>query len=63
VGRDPSKWEGELIRSHTRGRTWTPPLKLPAGILGPIKNKPLVLKDDTILAPSSVEMKLEAPGG
>jgi predicted neuraminidase len=28
---------------------------LPAGLLGPIKNKPIQLEDGTILAPSSVE--------
>lgn len=41
--------------SLNNGRTWSQAEKLPAGILGPIKNKPVQLKDGTILSPSSVE--------
>jgi alpha-L-fucosidase len=39
------------------GRTWSEPVKLPEGILGPIKNKPIELQDNKILCPSSVETK------
>ena len=37
------------------GLTWSAARRLPEGILGPIKNKPVRLPDGTILAPSSTE--------
>jgi predicted neuraminidase len=37
------------------GRTWSDARRLPDGILGPVKNKPVRLPDGTILAPSSTE--------
>lgn len=37
------------------GRTWSTPRRLPRGILGPIKNKPVVLGDGSLLCPSSTE--------
>ena len=44
-----------LLRSTDGGRTWSPPERLPDGILGPIRNKPLELPDGTLLAGSSTE--------
>ena len=41
--------------STDEGKTWSEAKELPDGILGPIKNKPIELKDGTILCPSSVE--------
>ena len=38
-----------------RRRTWSPVEHLPAGILGPIKNKPLVLAGGTIVSGTSME--------
>ena len=55
VGPSPSEWWGMLIRSRDGGQTWSAPEKLPEGILGPIKNKPVLLKDGTLLCPSSSE--------
>lgn len=55
IGPSPRKWWGMVRTSNDEGRTWTRPQKLPAGILGPIKNKPVQLADGTILSPSSVE--------
>ncbi|WP_254507209.1 sialidase family protein [Anatilimnocola floriformis] len=57
VGPSPSKWWGMLIRSSDQGQTWSEPEKLPEGILGPIKDKPVLLKDGTLLCPSSTEHK------
>jgi predicted neuraminidase len=37
------------------GKVWTSPERLPRGILGPVKNKPVQLSDGTILSPSSTE--------
>lgn len=55
VGPSPSEWWGMVMRSQDAGRTWSKPERLPDGILGPIKNKPVQLANGVILAPSSTE--------
>ena len=55
VGPSPREWWGMLRTSTNDGRTWTKPERLPDGILGPIKNKPVQLADGSILSPSSTE--------
>jgi predicted neuraminidase len=55
VGPKPSQWWGMLKRSKDAGLTWSAAEKLPNGILGPVKNKPLLLADGTLLCPSSSE--------
>lgn len=55
VGPDPTRWWGERMRSDDGGRRWSAPMRLPAGILGPIRSKPLQLADGTLLCPSSTE--------
>ncbi|MBS7456912.1 sialidase family protein [Coralloluteibacterium stylophorae] len=55
VGPTPRDWWGMVMRSDDGGRSWGPPRRLPDGILGPIKNKPVILADGAWLAPSSVE--------
>ena len=55
VGPSPAKWWGMVMTSPDAGRTWSKPARLPDGILGPIKNKPVVLPDGTWLAGSSTE--------
>jgi predicted neuraminidase len=55
VGPNPREWWGMVKTSSDNGQTWSAARRLPPGILGPIKNKPVQLADGTILAPSSVE--------
>jgi predicted neuraminidase len=55
VGPDPEKWWGMLMTSADAGKTWSKPTRLPEGILGPIKNKPVQLADGTILSGTSTE--------
>jgi predicted neuraminidase len=55
VGPSPQTWWGELQTSADGGATWTAARRLPDGILGPIKNKPVQLADGAILAASSTE--------
>jgi predicted neuraminidase len=55
VGPSPRAWWGMLTRSADDGRSWSPPERLPEGILGPIKNKPVELADGGLLCPSSTE--------
>jgi predicted neuraminidase len=61
VGPNPREWWGMLITSENGGRSWSTPVKLGENekighLLGPVKNKPIQLKDGTILCPSSTEM-------
>ena len=55
VGPSPSEWWGMLIVSHDNGHTWSSPRRLPAGQLGPVRNKPVQLADGSLLCPSSSE--------
>ncbi len=55
VGPDPSSWWGMLATSRDDGRTWSGARRLPDGILGPVKNKPLQLANGDILCGSSTE--------
>ena len=55
VGPSPQTWWGMVRTSRDHGRTWSDARRLPDGILGPIKNKPVRLADGTLLAGSSTE--------
>jgi predicted neuraminidase len=55
VGPRPSSWWGMLKKSADGGKTWSAAERLPEGILGPIKNKPIQLSNGEILCPSSTE--------
>jgi predicted neuraminidase len=55
VGPSPQLWWGELKTSTDEGRTWSPARRLPDGILGPIKNKPVQLASGDLLCPTSNE--------
>ncbi|MBV6501836.1 MAG: hypothetical protein CJBNEKGG_04360 [Prosthecobacter sp.] len=55
VGPSPSTWWGELKTSTDGGKTWSSAQKLPRGIFGPIKNKPVQLANGDILCPTSNE--------
>jgi predicted neuraminidase len=55
VGPSPSTWWGMRTESVDGGITWSRPHRLPDGILGPIKNKPVRLKSGDWLCPTSYE--------
>jgi predicted neuraminidase len=55
VGPSPSAWWAHARVSSDDGRTWSEAVKLPDGILGPIRAKPVQLADGTMLAGSSTE--------
>jgi predicted neuraminidase len=54
-GPDPEQWWGMWTTSADHGETWEPPCQLPEGILGPVKNKPILLADGSLLCGTSTE--------
>lgn len=54
-GPSPMTWTGGMRSSRDNGKTWSAIEHLPAGLYGPIKNKPLILADGTIVSGVSVE--------
>jgi predicted neuraminidase len=54
-GPEQKAWWGMLTTSTDNGASWSPPRRLPEGILGPVKNKPVQLDDGAIVCPSSTE--------
>jgi predicted neuraminidase len=55
VGPAPTRWWGMVMTSTDGGATWSAARRLPNGILGSIKDKPVELADGTIVAGSSTE--------
>ena len=55
VGPRPTTWWGMVRQSTDAGRTWSEARRLPDGVLGPVKNKPVRLDDGTIVSGSSTE--------
>lgn len=57
VGPSPREWWGMLTTSDDQGKTWTQPRRLPQGIIGPVRAKPIKLADGSLLCGSSTEDK------
>lgn len=55
IGPKPAAWKGFMKTSNDGGKTWSAQQSLPDGILGPVKNKPVLLKNGNLLCPSSNE--------
>ncbi len=55
VGPSPDTWWGMLMTSDDAGNSWSKPRRLPEGILGPIKNKPIQLPNGDLLCGTSSE--------
>lgn len=55
IGPTPRDWWGVACESDDGGATWGMARRLPEGVIGPIKNKPLVLADGTVIAGASTE--------
>jgi predicted neuraminidase len=54
-GPKPDNWTGARMWSADEGRTWSAREYLPAGLYGPIRARPLVMEDGTIVSGTSVE--------
>ena len=55
VGPDPKSWWGEMMISYDRGRTFRERRRLPEGIDGPVRCKPILLSNGRLLCGSSTE--------
>lgn len=55
IGPSPATWKGYMKTSRDGGITWSAQKSLPEGFLGPIKNKPVLLNNGSLVAPSSTE--------
>ncbi len=55
VGPSPRDWWGMVMVSANGGDHWSTPTRLPEGVIGPVKNKPVLLDDKLLLCPSSTE--------
>ena len=56
IGPKPSEWWGVYRTSFDGGKTWSDKIDMPSkDFLGPIKNKPVLLSNGTLLLPSSTE--------
>ncbi len=55
IGPSPDTWWGMVRTSSDEGRTWSSAIRLPDGILGPIRAKPIELAGGVLLAGSSTE--------
>lgn len=56
VGPNTREWWGMLKISSNGGEKWSKAYRLPTKVLGPIKNKPILLDDGTLICPSSTEV-------
>lgn len=55
IGPKPSEWYGYVRSSSDGGKTWSEARALPDGFIGPVKNKPVLLDNGTLIAGSSTE--------
>ena len=55
AGPTPQTWWGMQQTSKDNGRTWSAGTRLPGALIGPVKNKPVILPDGAWLASSSTE--------
>jgi predicted neuraminidase len=54
-GSHPVSWTAGRLWSDDDGKTWSKVEHLPAGLYGPVRTKPLVMEDGTIVSGTSVE--------
>jgi predicted neuraminidase len=55
IGPSPESWWGMMKTSWDHGRSWSKSSRLPQGIIGPSRNKPVELPGGTLLCGSSTE--------
>lgn len=61
VGRGILRWHGAFRTSVDDGLSWSDEELLPEGIIGPVKNRPLLLNDGSVINPSSRVYETDEP--
>lgn len=56
IGPNPREWWGVYKSSADNGKTWSTASNLPKNVLGPVRNKPVLLSNGKLLCPSSMEL-------
>lgn len=56
VGPTPREWWGMVKRSCDGGRSWSDPVRIPDGFVGPVRNHPIAVEGGELLHPSSTEL-------
>jgi len=57
VGPSPSRWWGMLMISVDGGKAWSKPQRLSQDYIGPVRNKPVLLADGSLLCGASTEYR------
>lgn len=55
AGANPRTWEGWYKTSADQGKHWSEAVRIGKGLIGPVKNRPLLLADGNLISPSSRE--------
>jgi predicted neuraminidase len=55
IGPKPAAWKGYYKTSKDGGTTWSAQMAMADDIIGPVKNKPVLLSNGTLLSPSGTE--------
>jgi predicted neuraminidase len=55
IGPSPSTWKGWMKSSKDNGLSWSEARALPEGFIGPVKNKPVLVGNNKLIAGSSTE--------
>lgn len=55
IGPKPAAWKGFVRTSKDGGITWSAQIAMSDEIIGPVKNKPVLLSNGTLLSPSGTE--------
>jgi predicted neuraminidase len=55
IGPSVPAWTGVYLKSWDGGDTWSAPVRLPAGLIGPAKSKPITLSNGDVLCGTSNE--------
>lgn len=55
TGSNPRTWEGWYKTSSDQGKSWSEGMKIGDNLIGPVKNRPLLLRNGNLISPSSRE--------
>lgn len=56
IGQSPENWSCAYISSLDQAQSWSRPSHIPSVATGPVRNKPLLLEDSSVITPTSTEL-------